>query len=126
MSAYFLTAGVLLVPKADRLSCCRRGSTAACLEADAPDFGFLSSSSLALAAAARAGGLNSSGLAADEAAQPMSTTSFIGVLVYQHLQIVLVFGQLRASWSDLVRPRRSGHWKTTFPDTFEPERARAT
>ena len=53
------------------------------------------------------------------------STRNIGVLRYHHLQIVLMFGQLRASWSDLVRPRRSGHWKTTFPDTFEPERARA-
>ena len=52
-------------------------------------------------------------------------TRNVGVLRYHHLQIVLMFGQLRASWSDLVRPRRSGHWKTTFPDTFEPERARA-
>ena len=49
------------------------------------------------------------------------STRNVGVLRYHHLQIVLMFGQLRASWSDLVRPRRSGHWKTTFPDTFEPD-----
>ena len=91
MSAYFLTAGVLLVPKADRLSCCRRGSTAACLEADAPDFGFLSSSSLALAAAARAGGLNSSGLAADEVAQPMPEFAFNSNGVRNKCSIVTLF-----------------------------------
>ena len=69
MSANFFTEGVLFTPKAARLSRLL-GSTSAC-PAFLPDFGFLSSSSLALAAAARAGGLNSTGLAEEEAPQPM-------------------------------------------------------
>ena len=39
---------------------------------------------------------------------------------------VLLYPQLRRSWSDRVGPRPSGHWQSTFPDTFEPERFRAT
>ena len=45
---------------------------------------------------------------------------------YHRFQKVLIYPQLRRSWSDRVGPRPSGHWQSTFPDTFEPERFRAT
>jgi len=75
-----LTAGVLPVAKAARLSCCMWDAAASCPEAslteagvtEAADdlgLGFLSSSSLTNAAAARAGGLVSAG--GDEAPHPI-------------------------------------------------------
>ena len=53
-------------------------------------------------------------------------TRFIGVLDSHRYKVVLALAQLGGPPSDRVGPWRSGDCKSSFPDTFEPERIRTT
>ena len=46
--------------------------------------------------------------------------------VFHRYKVVLLLVQLRGPRSGRVRPWRSGDCKSSFPDTFEPERIRTT
>ena len=50
----------------------------------------------------------------------------IGVLGSHRYKVVLGLAQLGGPPSDGVGPWRSGDCKSSFPDTFEPERIRTT
>ena len=54
------------------------------------------------------------------------STRYIGVLGSHRYKVVLGLAQLGGPPSGRVGPRPSGHWQSTFPDTFEPERFRAS
>ena len=51
-------------------------------------------------------------------------TRIIGVLGSHRYKVVLGLAQLGGPPSDGVGPWRSGDCKSSFPDTFEPERIR--
>ena len=46
--------------------------------------------------------------------------------VFHRYKVVLLLVQLRGPRSGRARPWRSGDCKSSFPDTFEPERIRTT
>ena len=56
----------------------------------------------------------------------IACTRYIGVLDSHRYKVVLALVQLRGPRSGRVRPWRSGDCKSSFPDTFEPERIRTT
>ena len=58
-------------------------------------------------------------------ARPASTR-YIGVLGSHRYKVVLGLAQLGGPPSGRVGPWRSGDCKSSFPDTFEPERIRTT
>ena len=53
-------------------------------------------------------------------------TRYIGVLGSHRYKVVLGLAQLGGPPSGRVGPWRSGDCKSSFPDTFEPERIRTT
>ena len=54
------------------------------------------------------------------------STRYIGVLGSHRYKVVLGLAQLGGPPSGRVGPWRSGDCKSSFPDTFEPERIRTT
>ena len=56
----------------------------------------------------------------------LMNTRYIGVLGSHRYKVVLGLAQLGGPPSGRVGPWRSGDCKSSFPDTFEPERIRTT